>query len=233
MSRVIVSLSDAIKKLNTLYNTSSTPPNPGDEDYLVWTDLLSTGITNWEAEEGMLWRQLFTRLADAVDGDKVTTTATTYACPALFKFPNSAYVWLGSGDQRTAFKVMKQEEIQLLENDNGNWCYFLLGATPTLVFNPNLKMTAGATIDYNYYKYANDVTTGTDKFEMSDPMYAVYYALSELKKDEGDTTAYTMMLIKMENMKTLNYMTADYQQNDTTTPVGNGFGTQSNGAITR
>lgn len=226
--RIVSDLTDAVKKLNTLYNSSSTPPNPGEEDYLIWTDLLSAAISLWENEEGMLWNQLFVKLADAADGDKVTTTGTSYVTPTNFKFPNSAYVYLGDGTQKTAFKVLKQQDVSLYANDTGNWCYFLLDTTPTLEFNPNLTLTAGQTISYNYYKYANDVATGTDKFDMSDPMFAVYYALSELKKEEGDISALQIATQKLEAMKTLNYMTAENQENTTINAVGAGFGSIGN-----
>lgn len=228
MARIITNLTDAVKKINTLYNSSSTPPNSGEEDYLIWTDLLNAGVDLWENEEGMLWRQLFTKLVAAADGDKTTTTANSYTLPTNFKFPNSAFVWLGTGTNKTAYKVIKQENLQLYENDTGNWCYFLMDGSPTLEFNPNLTITAGQTISYNYYKYATAVSSGSDTFEMSDPMYAVYYALSELKKEEGDTSALSIANQKLEAMKTLDYMTSEFQTNDTRNPVDIGFGVVGN-----
>lgn len=221
MSKVITTLDQAITKLNTLYNTSSTPPTSGDEDYIVWTDLFNTAINLWENEEGMMWRELFVRLADAPDGTKTTTTATTYTVPSLFRFPSSAYVWLGTGTNKTPYRILKQEEVQLYEGDTGNWCYFLLDSSPTLEFNPNLTITSGQTISYNYYKYATALTTGTDTLEMSDPMYAVYYALSELKKEEGDVSAFQIALQKMESMRTRNFMASDFMQNTTRNPAEN------------
>lgn len=224
MARVISTLTNAIAKLNTLYNGSSTPPTSGEEDYLVWTDLFNTAINIWENEEGMLWRQLFGKLSAASDGDKTTTTATSYAVPTNFRFPNSAYVWVGSGTNKTPYKVIKQEDVQLYENDMGNWCYFLMDGSPTLEFNPNLTVTAGHTISYNYYKYASPVSTGSDTFEMSDPMFAVYYALSELKKEEGDTSAIAIATQKLDAMKTLEMMTAEFQENTVLNAVGAGLG---------
>lgn len=224
MSRVITTLAGAITKINTLYNSSSTAPSSGEEDYTVWTDLLNIAISLWENEEGMLWRELFVKLADAATGDKTTTTATSYACPTDFKFPNSAYVWLGTGDTKTAYKVIKQEDIQLYENSGENWCYFLMDGSPTLEFNPNLTITSGQTINYNYYKFASSVAVAADTFEMSDPMFAVYYAVSELKKEEGDTSALQIAQQKLEAMRTLNFMTAQRQSNSTIDPSEVGLG---------
>jgi len=227
---VVSTLADAVKKLNTLYNSSSTPPNPGEEDYLIWTDLFNIAIALWEGEEGMLWKQLFKTLANAADGDKTTTTATSYALPSDFSFPNSAYVWLGDGTQRTAYKVIPIENVQLYPNDAENWCYF---TGTTLEFNPNLGITAGQTIAYNYYAHATSVSGATDAFQMSRPMYAVYYGLSELKKEEGDISAAALANNELEAMRTQNFMTAPFQDNTTTNPIGNGFGTIGNYPISK
>jgi hypothetical protein len=225
MAQVCKNLTDCVKHLNTLYNSSSTPPNAGEEDYLIWTDLINIAVDNWEGEEGMMWKELFKTLAAASDGDKVTTTTTSYALPTNFNFPNSAYVWLGDGTNRTPYKVIRIEEVGLYPNDIGKWCYF---TTSTLEFNPNLSISAGQTISYNYYAHATAVSAGADVLEMSSPMYAVYYALSELKKEEGDISAAALANGNMEAMKTQNFMTADFQSNDTKNPIGSGFGLNGN-----
>lgn len=224
MAKIISTLDDAITKINTLYNTSNTPPSSGEEDYEVWTDLINIGIDLWENEEGMTWKQLFVKLADAPDGTKTTTGANSYTCPTLFKSPGSAYVWLGSGTNKTAYKVINQEDIQLYENNSGNWCYFLQDTTPTLEFNPNITIGSGLTISYNYYKYASALSSGSDTFEMSDPLFTVFYALSELKKEEGDTSSLNIATQKLEGMKTRDYMTAEFGSNSTDDPTQPGFG---------
>lgn len=224
MAKIITTLTNAITKLNALYNGSSTPPSSGEEDYLVWTELLNTGVNLWENEEGVLWKQLFVKLADAPDGDTTTDGTNSYDCPSLFKFPNSGYVWLGTGTNKTPYRVIKQEDIQLYENNTENWCYFLMDGSPTLEFNPRLTMSTGETISYNYYKYATALTTGANTFEMSDPMFAVFYALSELKKEEGDTSALTIATQKLDAMRTLDNMVASFQEDSFISPVGAGMG---------
>jgi hypothetical protein len=221
MAQIITNLTGAIEKLNTLYNGSSTPPSSGEEDYEVWTDLLNTAINLWEFEEGTAWKQLFIELADAADGDKTTDGTNSYTLPTLFKRPNSAYVWIGSGTSKTPYKIIDIREKQLYENNTERWCYF----TPTtLEFNPNLTMDTGSTISYNFYKAATALSTGADVFEMQDPMFAVYYALSELKKEEGDTSALTIATQKLAAMVTRNEYDADFQDNTLISPMGDGFG---------
>ena len=170
MAQILQTLGDAIGKLNSLYNGSSTAPTAGSEDYIVWTDFFNIGINLWESEEGVLWKELFVRLVDAPDGTKTTTAGTySYSIPALFQFPASGYVWLGSSNNKVPFKIIDETDLQLFENDLGNWCYFLTGATPTLEFNPNCTMPTGYTISYDYYKFATAVSASTDKFEIERP----------------------------------------------------------------
>jgi hypothetical protein len=224
MAKIVSTLTQGLTYLNTLLELDSTAPASGEEDFTVWTNLLNIGVNLWENEEGVLWKELFVKLADAPDGTKTTTTATTYTVPALFRFPASGYVWLGSGTNKTAYKVIKQEEVQLNENNTDRWCYFLLDGTPTLEFNPNLSIESGQTISYNYYKTATAVSVGADTFEMSDPMFAVYYALSELTKEEGNAQALNLATQKMEAMKTRNEMPAWFQEDSFLTNTNIGFG---------
>lgn len=226
MAKVITDLDSAVGFINTLLELDSAAPSSGDEDFTVWTSLLNTGINIWENEEGMLWNELFVKLADAGSGDKTTEADdTSYVVPTDFIFSASGYVWVGSGTSKTPFKVIKQSEVQLYENNTGRWCYFLMDGSPTLEFNPNLTITAGYTISYNYYKNATKLTTGSDTFDMNDPMFAVYYAVSELKKEEGDTSALVIAEQKLESMKTKNEMPTWFQEDSGTDKVTAGFGT--------
>lgn len=225
MSNIITDVDDYIDQLNTLYNFSSTPPTSGDEDYSVWLNLANTAINMWENEEGMLWNELFVKLSDAADGDKTTAAADySYACPTNFRFPASGRVWLGSGQDKVPYTVIKQHELQLYENSTENWCYFLMDGSPTLEFNPNLTINGSQTISYAYYKNASKVTTGTSTFDMSDPMFAVYFALSELKKEEGNAAELAIATQKLDAMKTFNEMPAWLQEYNFINRTEPGFG---------
>lgn len=225
MAVVISTLTDAISYLNTLYESDSTAPSSGDEDYLVWTSLFNIAIDLWEHEEGVLWAELFVKLADAADGDKTTAAGdNSYDCPSDFSFPACGYVWLGTGQNKTAYKVIPQEEAQLRSIDTERWCYFTRGASPTLEFNPNLTIVGGYTINYEYYKTADKVSSGSDTFDMSDPMFAVYYALSELKKEEGDVSAASIATQKLEAMKTRNIMPSWFMEDRLDNKKEVGFG---------
>jgi hypothetical protein len=220
---IIQTLADAIGFINTLYEGDSTPPTSGDEDYTVWTSLLNIANGVWENEEGVLWRELFVKLEDADDGDKVTESGeTSYDCPTDFVFP-LGFVRVDG----LFYEVKKPTQISPLANDKGKWCYFT--GNPSvgydLNFNPNLSFDDDQVIEYEYYKQADDLSSPTDKFEMSDPMFAVYFVLAEIKKDEGDVTAGAIATQKLEAMKTKNEMGAEYQTNSVLNEFDDGFGT--------
>lgn len=206
MAAVISTLNDAVEYINFLYEGDTDSPTSGDDDFTYWTGLLNLGINLWENEEGVLWNELFVKYQDYTGSEvsKVTVAGThSYDLPSDFRFPASGYVWLGSGTDKQALKVIKQEELQAHENDTAYWCYFTL---TTLEINPNITITGGYNINYNYYKHATALSSGTDTFEMSDPMFAVYFALSELRRDEGDATSGVIATQKLEGMKTKNVM---------------------------
>lgn len=221
MAVIISTLANAITKINTLLELDSSAPSSGEEDYTVWTDLINSAVNIWENEEGVLWNELYVELADAADGEKTTDGTNTYDLPALFKFPNSGYVWIGSGTNKTAYKVIKQRDKQLYENSDGKWCYF---TTTKLQFNPNLAMSTGDTIRYSYYKKATALATSSDTFEMSDPMFAVFYALSVLKQEEGDTQSLNIANQKLGAMITRNEQASPNQEDSLLSPVDDGMG---------
>lgn len=222
---IITDLDDYISYLNTLYNSSSTPPTSGEEDYTVWTSLANIAISVWENEEGMLWNELFVKIQDASTGDKTTTTGDySYAVPSDFRFPASGTVWVGSGTSKRPYRVIKQTEVQLAENGSGDWCYFMMDGTPTLEFNPNCEIPNAEDINYNYYKTATALTTGSSTFDMSDPMFAVYYALAELKKEEGNSGELNIASQKLASMKSRNEMPSWFQADQLTNTSDDGFG---------
>lgn len=222
---IITTLDNYISYLNTLYNSSSTPPTSGEEDYIVWTSLANIAISVWENEEGMLWNELFVKLQSAATGDKTTTADDySYAVPTDFRFPASGTVWVGSGTSKTPFRVIKQVEVQLVENDSSNWCYFMMDGSPTLEFNPNCTLSTGDDINYNYYKSATTMTTGSSAFDMSDPMFCVYFALAELKKEEGNSGELNIASQKLMAMKSKNEMPSYFQADQLTNNSDDGFG---------
>lgn len=224
---IIKTAGDAINYINTLYETDSDAPTSGTEDFEVWLAMLNVAVNIWENEEGVLWRELYKKLSSAEDGDKTTEEGvTSYDCPTDFSFPADGYVWLGAGTQKTPYKIKHLEEIHLLQTDTSRWCYFITGNAPTLEFNPNIagEIPDGATISYNYYKQATTLTDETSEFDMSDPMFAVFYVLAELNKEEGDDSSSAIASQKLESMRVKNMSGGWFQDSMDTTSNDIGLG---------
>lgn len=221
MAKIVTNLTDVIRYINTLYEGDSDPPTSGDEDFAYWVSLVNIAIDLWENEEGVLWKELFVpNVQNSTSGDKQTIADThSYSLPNDFRFPASGIVWLGSGSSKTPIKVISPEESQLYSNSGDYVCWF---TGTTLEFNPNMNITGGYDINYGYYKYASRVSNGSDIIEMADPMFTVYYALSELRRDEGDNTSAVIASQKMEGMKTKNVMPTWFQDSFTNIDVGFG-----------
>jgi hypothetical protein len=227
MTAVISTLANAITYLNGLYEQDSTDPTSGDESYALWTALFNIAIGIWENEEGMLWRELYVSLADATDGDKTISASTwDYDCPTDFRFVVGKVRLVSPSGVSSYYEVIPPTDVSLYDDNSGRWCYFTgnVNTGYDLHFNPDLNLTTGDTIAYEYYKNASTLSSPTDKFEMADPMFAVFYALSELKKDEGDTSALSIASQKLESMKTKNIMPAHWQESSLMNKTDDGFG---------
>jgi len=226
-SPFFMTLSDAITYLNSLYEQDDTAPSSGDESYTLWTSLFNIAIGIWENEEGMLWRELYTTLADASDGDKTITASTwDYDCPSDFSFVVGKVRLVSPSGVSSYYEVIPTSDVSLYDDNSSRWCYFTGNASDgyKIHFNPDLTLTTGYTISYEYYKNATKLSSGTDIFEMADPMFAVFYALSELKKDEGDVSSLSIATQKLEAMKTRNAMPAYYEDTSLRSRTEDGFG---------
>ena len=227
MSVIISTLADAISYINSLYEQDDTAPTSGDENYTLWTALINVAISLWENEEGVLWRELYTTLADASDGDKTIAASTwDYDCPSDFNFVVGKVRIVSSSGVSTYYDVIPSTDVSLYDDNSSRWCHFTGNPSDgyDIHFNPDLSLATGETIAYEYYKTATKVSLATDKFEMADPMFTVFYVLGELKKDEGDTTALGIATQKLESMRTKNMMPSFYQDTSLRDRTGDGFG---------
>jgi len=130
---------------------------------------------------------LFTELSDASDGDKTASdTISTYDCPSDFLELNS-YVKIGSNNyEPISVKDKRRREIS---DPKGYWCY-ISGSEKNgfkLNVNSEISLTAGDTISYDYYKTVSLFANTTDTSEMKDPYFLVYFVLSRLYKNDGES----------------------------------------------
>lgn len=189
-------LQDAIHAL--LENDSETPEF-GDDSYTVRTRLLNQSIRVWENERDVLWKELWA----TETGDTVLVGDTTYSAPSDFKMPGGYIKFTDSNDSVTKLRVIDVEDFQRLEGEH-KVCYFTGNPKDGYVLNLGWTPSAsdallGADIEYPYYKTADALAAVSDKPEMSDPMFAVFWTAAHQALAEGDNNAYSVFFAQAQD----------------------------------
>jgi hypothetical protein len=200
-------------------------PQEGEEDYVVRLELIADAVQVWGNEQVTLWKELFTSLSEAPDGDKtIVAGKQDYDVPSDFVFP-VGFVRIGSRH----YKNIPLTDIQTMNNPGNENCWFI-GNKNTgyrLHINDTFgSMDEGADIEYEYYKEPTIPSKGTDIFEMNDPGFAVYWVIAELIADEdpGLASKYSQIAEnKMNAMKIRNEMTPWHQGSGIDTGIGLGI----------
>ena len=179
---------DIIDIIYSLYETDTDGWGTGDDEYLAARKYCNVAISRWEKYDNTVWRELWTKLSDASDGDTSLTAGTyAYDCPSDFIRSSS---WVRTGDTPTFWQVIDPSELadHDLSNDTSNFCYFTGNPADgyDLNFNPNVTLTTGDTIYYEYYKTASLFSATTSTTEMSDPYFIIYYVLARFLKNDGE-----------------------------------------------
>ena len=210
--------------LHALYRGDDNVPTDGDTKWNQREYILHSAINIWE-NQNVLWDELWTTLTDASTGDKtVNSSDLAYTMPTDMKFLGG-YVTVTSGTQVTTYTVVKPQDISLYTS---GVVYFTgnkkIGQTLHFLTQP----TVGGTIDYPYYKDAFTPTTTAHVIEMSDPYFAVYYALGKLHEQEGAgdraRASYAIADEKLIKMKTANMLLPPLQPNRPNDDGRGGFG---------
>lgn len=164
-----------------LYRLEKDTPTTEDDEYPIAMRLANEAVNRWSTYDGTYWKELFTTLQQADDGEKtIDATVTEYAAPTDFK-EAGGFLRLkdDNGNTRATFAILEPQEAQF-RNDNGRFCYFTgnPGLGYTLHVNGLLPADTGTNMDYVYYKRPSTFTTGTDSTEMSDPYFCVHRMLA-------------------------------------------------------
>lgn len=182
--------SEILDLVYSMYESDQDTWAATSDEYLTARRYCKAAILRWEYEPGVLWTQLYKRLSSAADGDKTTNASDySYACPTDMRLPPKGddqspdYVWLND----TPYMVLPVSKVQQMQTSQDNWCYFTGSQKDgfTLIFNHNLTIIAGLTIEYDYYKQASYFTAPTSTTEMENPMFIVHYVLSRFYKNDG------------------------------------------------
>ena len=204
---------EAQAQLHILYESNNTTPGATTSDYLTRRGLLNVGIVTWEKEEQ--WRELFVKLTDAADGDKTTVVDhEAYDCPTDFVFP-VGYLRIGT----TYYPYYPVEKFQLIRSSDSATKFFYVTGNTNTGFDIHIHPTptSADTITYEYYKTATELSAVGTVLEMSDPYFAIYFALSKLLEQDGKMgegqKAFMEASSRLERMKEQNATIPFYQGN--------------------
>ena len=194
-----------IQSVYYLVEIDSEPWGETDDEYITARGLANIAIDRWEKYENTTWNELLTNLTDSdvlLGGDKVTVADTySYDCPSDFVRPCS-FVRIGG----TIYDVKKPTQIAELKDSGEKWVYF--AGNPKdgykLKLNPNLTVTDGEVIEYEYYKSASKFSTTTSETEMSDPYFIVYFVAAHMGDEGINTDYYQMAEARLEQMRSVN-----------------------------
>lgn len=176
-----MTLDQVQQAIHTLYEGDTDVPVFGDDDYTTRTRLSNAAINRWEREDGVLWNELWVKLADAADGTKTTSASTyQYACPTDFAFPGGYVRLFTTAGQSTYYSVIEPGKAQLWDNEDRKVCYFTGNPGDGYYVNFLDTHDASLTISYEYYKTADTLSNTTDVAEMADPYFMVYFSVSRL-----------------------------------------------------
>lgn len=166
-----------------LYRAEADTPLSTDDEYSVALLLAREAIRRWSAYDGVYWKELFTTAQDNSTGGVVTVTAGTsdYAAPTAMK-EAGGYVQIKDSDGNTVrrYAILEPQDAQF-RADASQYCYFTGDPNNGFTLHINSAPDAsidGMDIDYVYYKAPTELTTGTDKPEMADPMFIVHRVLA-------------------------------------------------------
>jgi hypothetical protein len=201
-------LQQAIYALNDQGQYSLTS---SDEDYVVRTALINNWISRWANVGGTLWNELW----GTMNSQTYSVGTATYPASASFKFA-AGYVRLVKSNGTTLYiQVLKPQQVQLM-GTNDLYAYFTgRPGVVNLVLNGVSTDYAGATITYDYYRFATKLASSSDTPDLGDPYMLVYGVVSQLKQAQRDNAGYTINKTEAEErlkqMQIRNEMDPHYQ----------------------
>ena len=215
-------------QIHTLLEGDPDTPETTDDDWSARLVMVNNAIMSWESEREANWSELW---GTNTSGGTVTAGTTTYSTPSDFK-AGGGFVRLVDGDGNyEEVPVVSPDKAQLY-TDTDKVAYFT--GNPASNYSLNLRWTpatgdglVGRTIQYDYYKYAEQLASTTDEAEMSDPTYIVYKVVAQVYGQRSNFNMYTVYETMAQNalnqMKIANATDGAWQDNEIV-DVGYGFG---------
>lgn len=175
-----VTLQDIQSKINTLTSSSIDTPASNDDQWLIRLNYINLAVSSW-ASKDILWRELYiTYTASAT-----ISTSRTYAIDGVNDFRMMASL-LRLTDVNGSIKYIDIIEPDKLTAYRGNGRVAYITGNPAIGYTLNLGWTPavgdsdyGNTISFDYYSAGTKLANPTDKPQMSDPDYIIYWAAAQ------------------------------------------------------
>ena len=193
------------------YEGNTSYPSSGEEDYTVRTGLINDAINEWAYQENIHWRELYTTLADASDGDTTADTSTTaYDAPSDFVFMGSFLTITDSTGAKTHYFEKHPDDVKKYQAIDSSMKFFYITGNASSGHKINIVNPIAGTISYTYYKQATELSDTSDKAEMRDPYFIVYSVLAQLYELDNRND-----LVSKYNQLAQNSMNAMIIENET------------------
>lgn len=231
-----MTLTEFQTNLHALYRGDGNTPTDGDTKWNHRESLLAAAINIWD-NQNVQWNELWTTLTASATGDKtISASDLIYDMPTDFRFLGSYVRTTTSAGKHTFYQVIKPQDAENYKNTSEK-AVFVTGNKSTgfdLTFLT--QPTTGDTINYPYYKEPTNPTAAANVIEMSDPYFAVYFALAKLHEQDGAgdraRAAYSIADQKLKVMKIQN-MSLPNDQSNRPNDFRGGFGTSGGWGTTR
>lgn len=170
-----------LQRIHEKYEGSVDYPVADTDDYDVRLALANQRIESWQ-DELTNWKELFTNVQDASDGDKTTVDNTTeYDCPTNF-LRISSYVKIND----IYYEMLDQDKVLETQRTDPSKRYFYLTGSPgSYKINLSHDPDGAYPIYYSYYKSATLLTTGSSVPEMSRPQFIINGVLADLYEQDN------------------------------------------------
>lgn len=166
----------------SLYRAEATVPTSTDDEYIIGIPLAKEAINRWANYDNTMWKELFTTLQDADDGNKTVTSGVDYTAPEDMKtVGGSVTVRDDDGKLIRRYPIIEPQEAQF-RTDSSYYAYFTgdPGNGYVMHLNPEPDTAViGHNLDYVYYKKPTVFTlNGGEVTEMPQPYFIVHRMLA-------------------------------------------------------
>lgn len=180
---------EALTRLHALLEGDTQVPTSGD-DYSLRLEFLNDATEEWGNQSDTRWRELYTT-DESNTGDGSTTR---FSLPDDFHSFNGDVYFSGTDGTDTS-QIVTTARGRRQPDKGRNFCWI---EGDELVFSA--APGDGVTISLPYYATPTKLTTNSQRLPMSNPRYAIYYALARLIENSGDLTRYNTNMQKAEDL---------------------------------